>query len=124
MLDGPAGPLERHQRHSERDRCHNRHDCTNTLLDQVCAAGSRMVLYVPIRNLRKGARRVKYMTVAEVAEELRVDQRTIRNWIRDGRLVAIRVGRQWRIERSEYDRFIERKEHPQDRMINALAFAR
>lgn len=67
---------------------------------------------------------MKYMTVGEVAKELRVDEKTVRNWIRNGMLVAVRVGRQYRIDRSEYEAFIGRKEKPQDKMIHALAFAR
>ena len=64
------------------------------------------------------------MTVGEVAQLLRVDDKTVRNWIRAGLLPAIRVGRQYRIARAEFDTFIARKEKPTDRMINALAFAR
>ena len=63
------------------------------------------------------------MTVGEVAEKLRVSEKTVRNWIRDGRLVAVRVGRQYRILRSEYEAFVAGKEKPQDPMVRALAFA-
>ncbi|HET9102483.1 MAG TPA: helix-turn-helix domain-containing protein [Solirubrobacteraceae bacterium] len=43
-----------------------------------------------------------YMTVAEVAETLRLNQQTIRNWIDQGRLPALRVGRRVRIRRSDF----------------------
>ena len=64
-----------------------------------------------------------YMTVAEVARQLRVDESTVRIWIRSGMLPAIRVGRQYRIARSDYEYFIARKEKPQDQMVRALAYA-
>jgi excisionase family DNA binding protein len=63
------------------------------------------------------------MTVGEVARELRVDGRTVRNWIRAGLLVAVRVGRQYRVERAALDAFVAGKEKPQERMISALAYA-
>jgi excisionase family DNA binding protein len=49
------------------------------------------------------------LTPAEVAHELRVTPRTIRNWIRDGRLRAERVSdRVTRIPASEVDRLLGR----------------
>ena len=41
-----------------------------------------------------------YATVREVAQCLCVNPRTVRHWVADGRLEAIRVGRQWRIPMS------------------------
>ncbi len=63
------------------------------------------------------------MTVAEVAKALRVDEKTVRNWIRRGLLVGVRVGRQYRIQRSDYEAFVAGKEKPSDPMVRALAFA-
>ncbi len=42
-----------------------------------------------------------YLTVAEVAELLRLNQQTVRNWIDAGSLPALRVGRRVRIKRSD-----------------------
>ena len=47
-----------------------------------------------------------YLTVAEVAELLRLNQQTVRNWIDQGSLPALRVGRRVRIKRSDLDRLI------------------
>src|SRR5205823_2313951 len=45
-----------------------------------------------------------YLTVAEVAELLKLNQQTIRNWIDRGELPAIRVGsRRVRIRQSDLD---------------------
>jgi excisionase family DNA binding protein len=44
--------------------------------------------------------------VAEVAELLRLNQQTVRNWIDQGALPALRVGRRVRIKRSDLDRLL------------------
>ena len=50
------------------------------------------------------------LTVEEVAKELRVDQKTVRRWIQRGELVAIDIGREYRIRRSALDDFIARRQ--------------
>ena len=47
-----------------------------------------------------------YLTVAEVAQMLRLNQQTVRNWIDQGSLPALRVGRRVRIKRSDLDRIL------------------
>ena len=46
------------------------------------------------------------MTVAEIAATLRLNQQTIRNWIDQGRLPAIRIGRRVRIKRSDFEQLL------------------
>jgi excisionase family DNA binding protein len=48
-----------------------------------------------------------YLTVAEVAETLKLNQQTVRNWIDQGSLPALRVGRRVRIKRSDFERLLE-----------------
>jgi len=48
-----------------------------------------------------------YLTVAEVAETLKLNQQTVRNWIDQGSLPAMRVGRRVRIKRSDFERILE-----------------
>lgn len=48
-----------------------------------------------------------FLTVAEVAELLRLNQQTVRNWIDAGSLPAVRVGRRVLIKRSDLDRIVE-----------------
>jgi excisionase family DNA binding protein len=48
-----------------------------------------------------------FLTVAEVAEVLKLNQQTVRNWIDQGKLPAIRVGRRVRIKRSDFERVLE-----------------
>ena len=47
-----------------------------------------------------------YLTVAEVAETLKLNQQTVRNWIDQGSLPALRVGRRVRIKRSDFERIL------------------
>lgn len=48
-----------------------------------------------------------FLTVAEVAELLKLNQQTVRNWIDQGSLPALRVGRRVRIRRSDLERVLE-----------------
>jgi excisionase family DNA binding protein len=48
-----------------------------------------------------------FLTVADVADWFKVNQQTVRNWIDQGRLPAVRVGRRVRIRRSDFDRILE-----------------
>ena len=47
------------------------------------------------------------MTVAEVADVLKLNQQTVRNWIDQGSLPALRVGRRVRIKRSDFQRILD-----------------
>ena len=49
-----------------------------------------------------------FLTVAEVAEMLKLNQQTVRNWIDQGSLPALRVGRRVRIRRSDLERVLAR----------------
>ena len=48
-----------------------------------------------------------FLTVAEVAGMLKLNQQTVRNWIDQGSLPALRVGRRVRIRRSDLERVLE-----------------
>jgi excisionase family DNA binding protein len=48
-----------------------------------------------------------FLTVAEVAELLKLNQQTVRNWIDQGSLPALRVGRRVRIRRSDLERVLQ-----------------
>ncbi len=51
----------------------------------------------------------EFLTVAEVAETLKLNQQTIRNWIDQGSLPAVRIGRRVRIRREDFQALLE---HP------------
>ena len=46
------------------------------------------------------------LTVQEVASHLRVDEKTVRRWIKARELPAIRLGRQWRVREADLVRFL------------------
>ena len=50
----------------------------------------------------------EFLTVAEIAALLKVNQMTVRSWIARGELPAHRLGRRVRIRRSDFDSFLER----------------
>ena len=47
-----------------------------------------------------------FLTVADVAEMLKLNQQTVRNWIDQGSLPALKVGRRVRIRRSDLERVL------------------
>lgn len=47
-----------------------------------------------------------FLTVSEVADVLRLNPQTVRNWIDAGSLPAVRIGRRVRIKKSDLDRFV------------------
>ncbi|MEW2068080.1 helix-turn-helix domain-containing protein [Streptomyces sp. NPDC007346] len=42
-------------------------------------------------------------SIGEVAERLGLHVRTVRNYVRDGRLKAVRIGKQYRISRADFE---------------------
>jgi excisionase family DNA binding protein len=57
--------------------------------------------------MTSGEQADSFLTVAEVAELLKLNQQTVRNWIDAGSLPAIRVGRRVRIKREDLNRILE-----------------
>lgn len=50
--------------------------------------------------------RSRYVTVAEVADQLRVSNMTVYRLVQAGHLPAVRVGRSYRIREEDVDRYI------------------
>jgi excisionase family DNA binding protein len=50
----------------------------------------------------------EWMTVEEIANDLRVKESTVREWIRQKRLKAAKFGRDYRIKRQDYQEFIDK----------------
>jgi excisionase family DNA binding protein len=48
----------------------------------------------------------EYLTVNEIAEHLKLNPQTVRNWVAAGSLPAVRVGRRVRIRRADFDRLL------------------
>lgn len=51
-----------------------------------------------------------YLTPEEVAKKLKVSARTVRRWAAEGKLSALRVGRQWRIPANALEQLVTSKE--------------
>lgn len=51
----------------------------------------------------------KYYTIQEVADMLKVAYLTVYRWIQASKLIAVKAGKQYRIKKSELDKFLERK---------------
>jgi excisionase family DNA binding protein len=67
----------------------------------------------------------EFLTVAEVAEILKLNQQTVRNWIDQGSLAALRVGRRVRIRREDFQALIDHgytSNRPQRPAFDAQAF--
>ncbi|MCK7626589.1 helix-turn-helix domain-containing protein [Streptomyces sp. RS10V-4] len=52
--------------------------------------------------------RERFYSVEQVAERLGLHVRTVRNYVRDGRLPAVRIGKQYRIAREDLETFTGR----------------
>lgn len=52
----------------------------------------------------------RYRTVHEVADLLKVNEATVRRWIRDGELRAIDIGKGWRIADADLVTFLHHHE--------------
>ena len=50
----------------------------------------------------------EWMTVEEIANDLRVKESTVREWIRQKKLKAAKFGRDYRIKRRDYQEFIDK----------------
>lgn len=51
--------------------------------------------------------REAYYTPEEVAERLSVHPNTVRLWLRQGRMSAVRAGRLWRVRESDLQAFLK-----------------
>jgi len=49
----------------------------------------------------------KFMTVKEVAELLQLNRMTIYRYVRAGKLTAYKVGKDLRIKKEDFDKFLE-----------------
>jgi excisionase family DNA binding protein len=50
-----------------------------------------------------------WLTTDEIAKDLKVNVKTVRNWINSGELAAIDVGGEYRVYRKDYEDFINRR---------------
>ncbi len=53
------------------------------------------------------AKDIDVYTLEELTNILQVTRRSLYNWIKDGKLKAFRVGRQWRVTKQSLNDFME-----------------
>jgi excisionase family DNA binding protein len=51
----------------------------------------------------------EWLSVEEIAQTLKMDVETVRNWIRRKQLKAYKFGRDYRIRREDYDTFVRNR---------------
>lgn len=51
----------------------------------------------------------EYLSTREIAEMLGVHVRTVGNWIRRGDLMAVRLGRSYRVSKQDLDAFLQER---------------
>jgi excisionase family DNA binding protein len=51
----------------------------------------------------------EWLSVEEVAQILKMDEETVRRWIRNKQLKAYRFGRDLRIRRDDFDKFVKER---------------
>lgn len=49
----------------------------------------------------------KLLTPEEVADYLSIAQKTVKDYLRDGKIRGIKIGRAWRVRREDLERFLE-----------------
>jgi PTS system nitrogen regulatory IIA component len=60
------------------------------------------------------------LTVEEIAKELRVSAKTVRSWITSGELVALDIGREYRISRANFEDFKQRRQTDRRKKTNEI----
>jgi len=56
-----------------------------------------------------------FLTPEEVADKLNVPERTIIRWLRTGYMPGVKLGKEWRIDPEELEKFISTHRNMQDR---------
>ena len=51
----------------------------------------------------------KFYTIKEVAELLKVSDGGVRKWLKTGKLKGIKLGRIWRIKKSDLEEFVNER---------------
>ena len=57
-------------------------------------------------HVQSGETKPRFVTVAEVADQLRVSNMTVYRLVQSGQLAAVRVGRSYRIREDDVDKYL------------------
>ncbi len=61
------------------------------------------------KNKAESILEARFLTVEDIARDLSVAEDTVRGWIRQKKLPAYRVGKEYRIKIVDYERFLEQR---------------
>jgi excisionase family DNA binding protein len=50
-----------------------------------------------------------WLTLQDIADELKVHVETVREWIRNKQLVAYKFGRDYRVKREDFEQFVKER---------------
>lgn len=53
---------------------------------------------------------MEYFTPEEIAQMLKVDVSTIWRWLREGKLLGLKIGKAYRVSQEQLDRFLKARE--------------
>jgi putative resolvase len=53
--------------------------------------------------------KIRFYTVKEVCEVLKIKPLTVYRWLKAGKLKAVKIGKSYRVEQSEFEKFISKK---------------
>src|SRR5262249_12343421 len=67
---------------------------------------SSLYLIIALKLYLEAVMSSDWLTVEEIATDLRIKQSTVREWIRQKKLKAAKFGRDYRIKRQDYEEFI------------------
>lgn len=60
----------------------------------------------------------KLLTLKEVCERLRLHENTVREYIKEGKIPAIKFDRVWRVEEKDLDVFLSTRKHEAKKKIS------
>ncbi len=126
-------PLERVQRHAERQRRLLTTERNTRDISGRCTHGNLCLRYSDCywdgsaerkkKSLTEEEREAAdpWLTLAEIAAELRVNPATVRQWVSKGQLKASRAGvRKWIVRRSDLDRMLDETNLTADEVLEQL----
>lgn len=62
-----------------------------------------------LKNKARCILEARFLAVEDIARDLSVAEDTVRSWIRERKLPAYRVGKEYRIKIVDYERFLEQR---------------
>jgi excisionase family DNA binding protein len=82
------------------------------IVQEIRVVGKKIVSYDAGRRDERVNEQL--LTPAQVGERLQVTERTVYQWLRDRRLVGLKLGRLWRVRSEDLEAFLERSRTADD----------